>query len=150
MHLSEHPLLLTVERFNHLFCKGYRSARRSVEFVNVMCLFHLYTVLGEAVHNLCQIFIYGTENGNAEAEVRSPEERLALLRAKLTDFGIVLFAPACRTTNYLYALLKGAADISKCRRGIRKFDGHIRTAECVGIKVRLVVYIYLANNFMSP
>ena len=68
-----------------------------VELMHVVCLFHLYVILGELVHNLCQIFVDCREDGYTDTEVRSPKERLSILSTSLAHLVAMLCHPTGRT-----------------------------------------------------
>ena len=67
--LVKSPLVLTVKTLNNLLCESDSCTTWSIEFMNVVCLDHVYVILWELVHNLCKILVHGREDGNANAEV---------------------------------------------------------------------------------
>lgn len=47
--------------------------------MNVVYLFYFYRILGEMVHDTCQIFVNGKEDINSQTEIRGIEKSLAFL-----------------------------------------------------------------------
>ena len=88
-------------------------------------LFHLHVVLWELVHYLCQIAVHGREDGNADGEIRCPEEGLPFLAAQTLHVVAVLAHPACRAAHHLHVVAEGTQIVAVCHMWSRKFYCHI-------------------------
>ena len=93
LRLVQAPALLAIQILYNLLSQRDGGAGRSIQFVYMMGLHHIHIILFELVHYLCQIFVYGTEDGHTYTEVAGPEERLTFCGTSLTYFGLVVLHP---------------------------------------------------------
>ena len=119
-----------------------------VQLVDVMCLLHFHIVLWKLVHDLRQILVDGREDGNANREVRSPEQSLALLVASLAHLVTVFVHPARRAAHHFHTSLPCFDVVAVCSLRGSKLNGNIGTPEGLAFEVLLVVNVNNTHNFV--
>lgn len=147
--LVETPTLFTVEILYNLLGQSNSSTGGRIQLVDVMGLYQINIVLAETIHDLCQIGVDGSEDGNAHTEVAGPEQGLALLGTCLANLLTVILHPAGTAADYLYASLPGLLVVGKSRPGGGKLDGNIGSGKLGRLKVLLIVNIDDANYLMT-
>ena len=144
-----HPVGLSIEILNNLFRKSDGSTTWSIKLMDMVGFLHLHIILLEAIHNLCQISVYGREDGYTNREVGSPEESLTLFGTHTTNIVAMLFHPSCRTRNHLHIMCKSAKIVAISSLWSCKLYGNISRSKFWRIEILLVVYIYNAYYLVS-
>lgn len=73
------PRMFRIELADNIFGQSNSGPAGVIEFMNVVYLFYFYRILGEMVHDTCQIFVNGKEDINSQTEIRGIEKSLAFL-----------------------------------------------------------------------
>lgn len=63
------PRMFCIELADNIFGQSNSSPAGVIEFMNVVYLFYFYRILGEMVHDTCQIFVNGKEDINSQTEI---------------------------------------------------------------------------------
>ena len=144
-----HPGGLAVQVLQDAFGEGDGCAARCVELVDVVCLGHAHLVVGEVVHDACQVLVHGREDGHAQAEVRRPEERPSLFTAEAAHLVGVCIHPARAARHDLHSGSEclHAVSVGSLRCG--ELDGYVGRAESFRLEVLRVVHVDDGHNLVS-
>ena len=142
------PCLFTVDTLDYLFGQGNGSTTGMIQFMHMMGLFHLYVILRELVHDLCQITVHSREDGHTDGEVRGPEERLAV-GTGLTHLITMLLHPSCRAGDDLDTFGPSLQVIAISSLRSSKLDGYVSRSKSRRIKVLLIINIDNTHDFMT-
>ena len=114
-----------------------------------MGFLHAYGVLWETVHNLCQIAVYGREDGYSDAEVRRPEKGLLTVGAEFLHVFLMVFHPTCRTRNHLHVVGESLQIVAVSGSRVGKLDGNIGRAELRTVDILRVIHVNLTYDFVA-
>ena len=114
-----------------------------------MRLGDLHIVIGEAVHQFCQISIYGKKQVHTDAEVRRIEERSSFVATDRFDFVEPVEPSGCPADNG-HTGRKALHVIIECSVRSCKFNGHVGAPKSFRAESVTMVDIDNRNDLMSP
>ena len=102
------PMAFAIQIFKNAFGQSDGGSAWCIEFVNMVRFTHSHVVCRKLVHNLCQVFVDGGENGYSQAEIRRPEQGLSLFLAKFFYLVTMLGHPSGAALNQFYTGFEGS------------------------------------------
>ena len=142
-------MAFAIQIFKNAFGQSDGGSAWCIEFVNMVRFTHSNVVCRKLVHNLCQVFVDGGENGYSQAEIRRPEQGLSLFLAKFFYLVTMLGHPSGTARNQFYTGFEGSDIVTVGYHRVGEFDRYIRRTKCFGFEIVLIIDIDNADNFMS-